>query len=55
MVNQLYYVTDRPSLVKYQEFSRILQIYIQKALTRQMTPKEALDKAAEEVNKLLGK
>ncbi|MCD6449804.1 MAG: extracellular solute-binding protein [Thermotogaceae bacterium] len=55
MLKQLYYVTDRPSLVRYTEFSRILQIYIQKALTRQMTPKEALDAAVKEVKKLLGK
>lgn len=55
MLNQLYYVMDRPSLVNYTEFSRILQIYIQKALTRQMTPKKALDAAAKEVKKLLGK
>jgi len=55
MLKQLYYVTDRPSLVRYTEFSRILQIYIQKALTRQMTPKEALDAAAKEIKELLGR
>lgn len=53
MLKQLYYVTDRPSLVNYTEFSRILQIYIQKALTRQMSPKEALDAAVREVKKIL--
>lgn len=53
MLSQLSYVTDRPSLVSYNEVSRILQIYIQRALTKDMEPKEALDAAAKEIVDLL--
>ncbi len=38
----------RPLLVRYQEFSTILQTYLQKALLRQLSPKAALDAVANE-------
>ena len=45
-------VHHRPKLVDYYEVSTIMQKYILLALKRELTPKEALDKAAEEIKKL---
>lgn len=53
MCKQFDYVMDRPSLVPYNEFSRILQVYIQNALVRKLTPQEALNIAAKETEKML--
>ncbi|MCD6238282.1 MAG: extracellular solute-binding protein [Thermotogae bacterium] len=42
----------RPKVPNYPEFSSILQRYIHLALEMKMTPKEALDKAVEEIENL---
>ncbi len=49
---QIASVHHRPRVVKYTEVSAILQKYIYSALKEEISPKEALDKAVEEINKL---
>lgn len=46
---QISYVHHRPKVPAYPETSSILQKYIHQALQKAMTPKEALDKAKEEI------
>lgn len=48
-------VHHRPKLVDYYEVSTIMQKYILLALKRELAPKEALDKAVEEIRKLRGR
>lgn len=49
---QISRVHHRPRVEKYTEVSAIMQRYIHLALTGQMEPKDALDKAAAEINRL---
>jgi len=49
---QIASVHHRPRVVKYPDVSSILQRYIHLALERKLKPKEALDKAVEEINNL---
>jgi len=46
-------VHNRPKLVNYPEISAIMQDYIFRALNYQISPQEALDKAAEEIDAIL--
>lgn len=45
MLEQVGYAYNRPSLVWYNEFSDVLQVEIQNALTQNKTPQQALDDA----------
>lgn len=45
MLEQVGYAHNRPSLVWYNEFSDVLQVEIQNALTQNKTPQQALDDA----------
>mgnify|MGYP006281511161 CR=1 FL=1 len=49
---QFPYIHSRPKVPYYTEVSRVLQSAIQSALVGDATPEEALDNAAEEVNKI---
>jgi multiple sugar transport system substrate-binding protein len=52
-LEQLKYAGSRPSIPAYSKIAEKIILYLHKALTLEMTPKEALDKAAEEVIKIL--
>ncbi len=52
MVEQLKYAFNRPQVPYYTEFSHILQVALQKALTKKMSPKDALDEAAKKIAEL---
>lgn len=47
-------IHHRPKLVNYYEASTIIQKHIFLALKKELTPKQALDKAVEEISKLRG-
>ncbi|BBE31787.1 ABC transporter substrate-binding protein [Tepiditoga spiralis] len=48
-LTELQNIVNRPSLVKYNEFSKILRRYIYMALKGLISPKEALNKAQKEI------
>ncbi len=52
MGNQLSTAYNRPSIVWYNEFSNVLQVEIQNALTKKKAPKQALDDAQKQLEKL---
>lgn len=45
----------RPPIAQYAQASDILQRYLSAAITNQMTPEQAMEKAANETRRLLGK
>lgn len=49
------YTSFRPPIPEYMKISGEIVTAIQKALTLEATPKEALDKAAEKSNEILAK
>lgn len=52
MAEQFDYAVWRPNLPNYAEVSSLLQLYVHRALTGSMSPKEALDQAYEEISRL---
>jgi multiple sugar transport system substrate-binding protein len=48
-------VRPRPAHPKYYDISRVLQVYLSKALVGKMSPKDALKEAAAEIRKILAK
>jgi multiple sugar transport system substrate-binding protein len=48
---QFRYLVTRPQLVSYVRASDILQVHLHRALLRQVSPKDAMDAAVDEVNR----
>lgn len=55
MSSQLKYAVSRPRLTWYSEFSRVLQLEVHNALTQNKSPKQALDDAQKEIERLAKK
>jgi len=53
-LEQLKYNYSRPKFPQYAEFSAILQRQIHRALLREVSPKEALDEAQQQIMELIG-
>ena len=50
MYPQFQYAVSRPVLIKYSEWSNMMQINLHKALTGQVTAKDALDEMVNQSN-----